>query len=120
MTSAVAKLIELSMEADYGGMISSGLRIDNRDNELSGIVRHCAETLHTTLLVEDMFAGKLEEFMNCRMIDIVNFDDVTAEDVKACLFNVYVTFISERLGNLLTSWQIDKIIEEKILEFNAV
>lgn len=49
VTSAVAKLIELSMEADYGGMISSGLRIDNRDNELSDIVRHCAETLHIKL-----------------------------------------------------------------------
>lgn len=45
VNKAFSGLIDLTVDAQYGLVLSTGLRVDNQENELGGIVRDCAKTL---------------------------------------------------------------------------
>lgn len=45
VNKAFARLVDLSVDAQYGMILSTGLRVDNRQSQLADIVRHCSETL---------------------------------------------------------------------------
>lgn len=45
VNQAFARLVDLSVDAQYGMILSTGLRVDNQQSELADIVRRCSETL---------------------------------------------------------------------------
>lgn len=45
VNKAFARLVDLSVDAQYGMILSTGLRVDNQQSQLGDIIRHCSETL---------------------------------------------------------------------------
>lgn len=45
VNKAFSALLDVTIDAQYGMMLSTGLRIDDQDSHMADIVRHCAKTL---------------------------------------------------------------------------
>lgn len=45
VNKAFAGLVDLTVDAQYGLIFSTGLRIDDQESEIGDIIRHCAKTL---------------------------------------------------------------------------
>lgn len=45
VNKAVSAFLDVTIDAQYGMMLSTGLRIDNQDSPMADIVKHCARTL---------------------------------------------------------------------------
>ncbi len=49
VNKAFAQLVDLSVDAQYGMILSTGIRVDDKQTPLSTIVRHCADILNIPL-----------------------------------------------------------------------